>query len=297
MSGMGELHLEIIENRIKTEKNLEIKTSPPVVVYRESIAGKSAEDAEGKSPNKHNRLYFKAETLAPSIVAAFKAGTIPLGRVKKKTEHDVWAALEEAGMESKMTRQVRAIYNGNILLDATRGIVQIGEIQELVTDMFEDVMNKGPIAGEPCQNVMVVLTDAKLHEDSIHRGPAQMYPAVRDGIRIAMRAARPFLLEPVQTLLFEAPEEFVGEISKLVSNKRGQLLNMNQEGTTIQIEARIPVGEMFGLSNTLRSATGGRGSSSVIDQNYERLPEELQNKIINQIRSRKGLKDDVVESE
>jgi elongation factor 2 len=297
MSGMGELHLEIIENRIKTEKHLEIKTSPPVVVYRESIQGKSGEDAEGKSPNKHNRLYFRAEVLPASVIAAFKEGSIPQGRVKKKTEQELWAALEEAGMESKMTRQVRHIYNGNILIDSTRGIVQIGEIQELVNDMFEDVMNKGPVAGEPCQNVLVMLTDAKLHEDAIHRGPAQMYPAVRDGIRIAMRAARPFLLEPVQTLLFEAPEEFVGEISKLVSNKRGQLLDMTQEGTTVQVKARIPVGEMFGMSNQLRSATGGRGSSSVVDQNYDRLPEELQSKITTQIRTRKGLKEDVESTE
>lgn len=292
MSGMGELHLEIIENRIKTEKHLDIKTSTPVVVYRESIQGKNAEDAEGKSPNKHNRLYFRVEPCSPEIVEAFKENKIPLGRVKARTEKEVWAALEEAGMEGKQTRQIRDVFNGNLLFDATRGIVQIGEIQELVNDMFEDVMNKGPVAGEPAQGVMVFLTDAKLHEDAIHRGPAQMYPAVRDGIRAAMKAARPYILEPVQTLLFECPEEYMGEVSKLVSNKRGQLLDMTQVGTTIQVKARVPVGEMFGMSNQLRSATGGRGSSSVIDQNYDRLPEELQAKIIMQIRSRKGLKEE-----
>jgi elongation factor 2 len=292
MSGMGELHLEIIENRIKTEKHLDIKTSTPVVVYRESLQGKNAEDAEGKSPNKHNRLYFRVEPMPAEVTEAFKENKIPLGRVKSRTEKEVWAALEEAGMEGKQTRQIRDVFNGNLLFDSTRGIVQIGEIQELVNDMFEDVMNKGPVAGEPVQGVMVFLTDAKLHEDAIHRGPAQMYPAVREGIRAAMKMARPFILEPVQTLLFECPEEYMGEVSKLVSNKRGQLLDMTQEGTTIQVKARVPVGEMFGMSNQLRSATGGRGSSSVIDQNYDRLPEELQAKIIGQIRSRKGLKEE-----
>jgi elongation factor 2 len=291
MSGMGELHLEIIENRIKEEKGLQIKTSPPVVVYRECIAGKNAVDAEGKSPNKHNRLYFKVEPLSPEVMQAVKDKKIPEGRTKKKTE-ELWMALEEAGFDSKLSRQVRDVFNGNLLVDGTRGIVHIGEIQELVNDMFEDVMTKGPIANEPCQGVMVILTDAKLHEDAIHRGPAQMYPAVRDGIRAAMRDARPYMLEPVQTLLFEAPEEFMGEISKLISNKRGQLLSMNQEGTTIQVEGKIPVGEMFGLANQLRSATGGRGSSSLVDQNFERLPEELQNRIVMQIRSRKGLKEE-----
>ena len=158
-------------------------------------------------------------------------------------------------------------------------------------------MNKGPLANEPCNGVMVILTDAKLHEDAIHRGPAQMYPAVREGIRAAMRQARPYMLEPVQTLMFEAPEEYMGEISKLISNKRGQLLSMDQEGTTIQVRGKVPVAEMFGLANTLRSATGGRGSSSVVDQNFERLPEELQNRVVTAIRQRKGLKEEEVTEE
>lgn len=200
-------------------------------------------------------------------------------------------------METKVTRQVRDVFHSNLLVDGTRGIVHIGEIQELVSDMFEDVMAKGPIAGEPCQGVIVTLTDVKLHEDAIHRGPAQMYPAVRDGIRAAMRAAKPYILEPVQTLLFEAPEEYMGEISKLISNKRGQLLDMNQEGTIIQVKARMPVAEMFGLANSLRSATGGRGSSSVVDQKFERLPEELQRRVIDSIRQRKGLKEEEPASE
>ncbi len=288
ISGMGELHLEIIENRIKTEKGVEVTTSPPVVVYRETVTSDSPGPAEGKSPNKHNRLYFTAKPLTEELKAAIKAGNIPDGRVKKK-DQNLWGALQEAGMSADESRKVRDIYNGNILVDGTRGIVAIGEIQELVNDMFEDVMQKGPIANEPCTGVMVTLTDAKLHEDAIHRGPAQMYPAVRDGIRASMATAKPLLYEPVQTLLFDAPEEYVGEISKLIANKRGQLLDMQAEGSMQQIKAKIPVAEMFGMSNDLRSATGGRGSSSVIDQSFERLPDELQQKIIGQIRSRKGL--------
>jgi elongation factor 2 len=288
ISGMGELHLEIIENRIKTEKHVEITTSPPVVVYRETVTAPSGNEGEGKSPNKHNRLYFKVNPLPEGLKKAMKEGKLPEGRVKKK-DSDLWALLQEAGMSADESRKVRDIYEGNLLIDGTRGIVAIGEIQELVNDMFEDVMKKGPIANEPCFGVLVTLTDAKLHEDAIHRGPAQMYPAVRDGIRMAMAMSKPLLFEPVQTLLFEAPEEYVGEISKLISNKRGQLLDMQADGQLQQITAKIPVAEMFGMSNDLRSATGGRGSSSVIDQVFERLPDELQQKIIGQIRSRKGL--------
>jgi elongation factor 2 len=287
MHGMGELHLEIIENRIRSEKHIEIKTSNPIVVYRETIT-KPSEEAMGKSPNKHNQLFFKVIPVPDNIAKAIKDGEIPEGRIKKK-DLVLRDKFVELGMESKEALKVKEIYNGNILLDSTRGIVHIGEIIEMIMDMFEDVMRAGPLAREPCFKLMVVLTDCKLHEDAIHRGPAQLYVAVRDGIRAAIMTGRPILYEPVQTLLFETPDEHMGEISKLVGNKRGQLLEMNQEGARVQIKAKLPVAETFGLSNDLRSATGGRGSSSLVDQNFERLPDELQNKVVKQIRDRKGL--------
>jgi len=289
MSGMGELHLEIIENRIVKEKHVEVTTTPPVVVYRETITRKSPEPQEGKSPNKHNRLYFTAEPMSDALKLAVKEKKIHQGRIKKKDEA-LWEALRETGMETKEARKVKNIHNGNVFIDDTRGIVQINEIIELVNDMFENVMNAGPVANEPCMGVIIRLVDAKLHEDAIHRGPAQMYPAVREGIRAAMNTAGPVLFEPIQTLRFEAPVEYMGEISKLISNKRGQLLDMQQEGETVTVIGKLPVGEMFGMSSDLRSATGGRGSSFVVDQNFELLPHELQPKIIGQIRSRKGLK-------
>jgi elongation factor 2 len=289
ISGMGELHLEIIENRIITEKKMQIKTSPPIVVYRETILSKSFEPAEGKSPNKHNKLYFIAEPVPQSIRDSIKAGEIPEGRIKKKDLilRDKFVAL---GMETKVADKVKNVYNGNIFIDQTRGEVHIGEIMEMVLDMFEDVMRAGPIAREPGFGMMVSLVDTKLHEDAIHRGPAQLYPAVREGIRESLAQAKPILFEPIQTLRFEAPESYMGEISKLISNKRGQLLEMNQEGALIIVKGKLPVAEMFGLSNDLRSGTGGRGSSSLVDQNFERLPEELQKKVVSQIRNRKGLK-------
>jgi elongation factor 2 len=289
MSGMGELHLEVIENRIKTEKGVEIQSSPPIVVYRETITKRSPGSFEGKSPNKHNKFYFTVEPLTDELKAAVKSGDISGGRVKKNSQ-ELWAGLEAAGMDSKESRKVRDVYNGNMLLDGTRGIVHIGEVIEMISDMFEDVMLKGPLSREPCIGVKVILDDVKLHEDAIHRGPAQVYPAVREGIRGAMMQANPLMFEPVQVLQFDAPVEFMGEISKLISSKRGQLLDMQQEGAHIAVKGKLPVGEMFGLSSDLRSATEGRGNFFVLDQTFEKLPEELQGKIINQIRSRKGLK-------
>jgi len=287
MHGMGELHLEIIENRIKSEKGLDVKTSPPVVVYRETVT-KTGMRFEGKSPNKHNKLYFIVEPLEDEIYAKIKKGDIPQMRIKKKNleVRDMFVA---CGMDRKVADKVKDVYEGNVLIDGTRGIVHIGEIMEMVMDTFEDVMRAGPFAKEPGMKIKVILDDVKLHEDAIHRGPAQMYPAVRMGIKGSMMTAGPCLYEPKQILRIECPEEFMGEISKLINNKRGQLLDVQQEKSTATIKAKLPVAEMIGWSSDLRSATSGRGISSLIDQMFEMLPHELQDKIKKQIVERKGV--------
>ena len=181
-----------------------------------------------------------------------------------------------------------------MLIDNTRGIVHIGEIIEMVMEGYEQVMREGPLAREPSIKVIVRLMDTKLHEDAIHRGPSQVLPAVREAIRGAMVNAQAIIFEPLQILQVDSPSEFLGEISKLVANKRGQLLNVNQEGEHISCKVKLPVSEMFGLSNDLRSATEGRGSFFVVDQAFERLPVDLQDKIIRQVRTRKGLKQESV---
>ena len=288
MSGMGELHLEVIENRIRTEKGVEVQVSPPIVVYRETITKPSGE-VEGKSPNKHNRFYIKVEPLSDELYATVKEGGLPEGMLKKKDE-TVWKILEGAGVNSKESRKIRAVINNNLLFDMTRGIVHIGEIIEMVGEAFKDVMNSGPLAREPCNKVKVMLMDTKLHEDAIHRGPAQVLPAVRDAIRGALLQGVPVLLEPLQELQVDAPASSMGEMSKLVQNKRGQLIDMQQEGEMLQLKAKLPIAEMFGLTSDLRSATEGRGVFYVVDQRFELLPRELQDKIASQIRDRKGLK-------
>ena len=219
-----------------------------------------------------------------------KKGEVPNGQVKKN-DRDKWEKFSACGYDTKIARSVQFVHEGNILIDETRGEVHINEIMQLVIDMFKDVMNKGPLCGEPCVGVKVRLVDCKLHEDSIHRGPAQMYPAVREGIRAAFRTGNPVIYEPIQTVMMEAPSEYMGEMSKLVSNKRGQLLDMQQEGSLTIVKAKLPVAEMFGISSDLRSATGGRGSYFVVDQNFQRIPGELQDKVVTQIRQRKGFKD------
>ncbi len=288
ISGMGELHLEIIENRIKTEKGLEVKTSPPIIVYRETVT-KESPPAEGRSPNKHNGFFIKVEPLEEEIYDLIKSGDLPEGRVKKKSEAVTKALSEKLGWGSDEIRNVRDIYKGNMFLDETRGEVHIQEVIEMIMDSFEMVMDEGPLAREPCMKMKVTLVDIKLHEDAIHRGPAQVYPAVRDGIKGAMNKAGPAIFEPLQVHMIDAPEDFMGSITKLVGSKRGQMLDMNQESGVAQIKAKIPVAEMIGWSNDLRSTTEGRGTSSLMEQQFEKIPSGMQDDVIKKIRERKGL--------
>jgi len=288
ISGMGELHLEIIENRIKTEKGLDVKTSNPIVVYRESVGKSSGQAFEGRSPNKHNSFFIKVEPLGEELAKLIDNGDLPEGRMKKKNEAVV-STLSKIGWGSDEIRNVKDIYKGSMFFDETRGEVHIGEVIEMVLDAFEMVMDQGPLAREPCMRMKVTLEDIKLHEDAIHRGPAQVYPAVREAITEAMRGANATLLEPLQIHVIEVPENFMGAATKLVGGKRGQLLDMTQEMGQAQLKAKIPVAEMIGWSSDLRSATEGRGTSSLLDQQFEKIPASLQEDVIRKIRDRKGL--------
>jgi len=287
MSGMGELHLEIIENRIKTEKGVDVKTSQPIVVYRETVAHEG-EVGEGKSPNKHNLFFIKVEPLEAPVYEAIRKAELPEGRIKKKSE-EIWNKLNECGISNDEARQYRHIYKDCVFLDKTKGNVYINEVIELVLDAFEQVINAGPIAREPCIKLKASLIDLKLHEDAIHRGPAQVYPAVRDSVRQAFASAKPVLYEPLQTMLFEGPTDFMGAITGLIQAKRGQLINVEQNPAQVEIKAKMPVAEMIGLASELRSATEGRGSFSMVDQEFEKMPASVQVNVVKQIRDRKGM--------
>ena len=192
MSGMVELHLEIIENRIKTEKGVEVRTSEPIVVYRETVMKKGAE-GEGKSPNKHNLFFIQVEPLEEEVYQAIKKGELPERRLKKR-EEEIWKKLNECGIPNDEARQYVDIYKECVVINRIKGEVHIGEVIELVLDGIEQVVNAGVLSREPCTKLKINLTDMKLHEDAIHRGPAQVYPAVRDSLRMSINSASPGLL-------------------------------------------------------------------------------------------------------
>jgi elongation factor 2 len=288
MSGMGELHLEITSYRIREEQSIPMNVSPPIVVYRETVLGKSPYSFEGKSPNRHNSFYLEVEPLSLEIVKALREEKVP-SKVKKYKK-EVIKQLTELGMEREEAKGVFACYKTNLFVDATKGIQHLFETKELLKEAFEEVMKKGPRARESLQGVKVRLVDAKLHEDAIHRGPAQVIPAIRNAIYGAMTTAKNVLLEPIQKVVVSAPRDLVGQVTKEILQRRGTIAGMHQEGDLTTIEARAPVAEMLGFSSAIRSATSGRVLWSTENMGFELLPHELQDKITREIRKRKGLK-------
>ena len=287
MSGMGELHLEITEYRIKNEYGVDIVTSEPIVVYRETVAKKSPAPFEGKSPNRHNRFYFVVEPLPENVVKALYNNEIPSDA--KKFRKEIASKLQELGMDKEVAKGVFCISGLNILTDVTKGIQHLFETRELIAQGFEEVMKKGPLANEPCQGVLVKLVDAKLHEDAIHRGPAQVIPAVKKAINGAIMTSDPILLEPMQKVFISTPQEMMGNVSRELNQRRAVILDMKMEGDMVNIEAKAPVAEMFGFASAIRSATGGRVLWSTENIGFEPLPRELQQNIVRKIRERKGL--------
>lgn len=286
VAGMGELHLEIITYRIN-EKGVEIETSEPIVVYRETIAGKAG-PVEGKSPNKHNKFYIEIEPLNESVFNAIVDGDIKEGRVKGK---EMANKFMEAGLVKEEARKVWDVYDKSLFINMTRGIQYLDEIKELLLEGFESAMDDGPIARERVIGIKIKLMDAKIHEDAVHRGPAQVLPAIRKAVYGAIMLAKPTLLEPIQKVFINVPQDYMGSSTREIQNRRGQIVNMLQEGDMVTVESKVPVAEMFGFAGDIRSAAEGRCLWSTENAGFERLPKELQNKIIREIRQRKGLSD------
>lgn len=290
LSGMGELHIEIITKlKIERDAGIPVEVGQPIVVYRETVTGQSPV-VESKSPNKHNKLYFVVEPLEESVLQAYKEGRIPDVDTKRKLDDKIVQELIKAGMDPEEAKRVMCIYEGNVLINMTRGIVHLDEVKELIIQGFKEAMRNGPLAAEKCQGVKVKLMDAVLHEDAIHRGPAQMIPAARFGIRDAMMQANPVLLEPMQFVYINTPQDFMGAAMREISNRRGQILDMEQEGDMAIIKAKCPVAEMFGFAGAIRGATQGRCLWSIEFAGYEKVPRDMQEQLIKQIRERKGLK-------
>jgi elongation factor 2 len=294
LSGMGELHLEITVYRLQVEQGIKVTVSEPIVVYRESISGDNKGRAfEGKSPNRHNRFYIEAEPLPDDVTQALREGQFGDGAVRNQDAKGVGDRFSEFGMNRDLMRKIYAIYGTNVFVNDTKGIQNLHETRELIIEGFNDVCKKGPVADEPLMGVMIRLVDAKLHEDAIHRGPAQTIPAVRNAIKGALLRAKPVIFEPIQKIRIDAPKDVIGKAAREVDKRRGTIEDMPIDGNTASVVGKMPVAESFGFSNDIRAATQGRAIWNTENAGYVHLPPSLFNKVTSEIRERKGLKAEI----
>jgi len=237
-------------------------------------------------------LRISVEPLAPDVVEALRMGNASMDMPEQERRE----VLQDAGMEKETSQNVEHIFGSNVLVDDTKGIQHLNETMELVVEGFEEATDEGPLAGEPVQGALMRLHDARLHEDAIHRGPAQVIPAVREAVHNALIDAEVRLLEPMQDVRIDVPSEHMGSASGEVQGRRGRVDDMYQEGDLMVVEGEAPVEEMIGFSSDIRSATEGRASWNTENAGFQVMADNLQREQIMQIRERKGMKTELHEA-
>ena len=285
ISGQGELHLEVTTQRIERDQGIPVRTGEPIVVFREAPQDPSQE-VEGISPNRHNRFYISVEPLDHEIVETLKLGEATMDMPEQERRE----TLQEAGMEKETSQNVEHIHGTNVFIDDTKGIQHLNETMELIIEGLEEAIDEGPLAGEPVQGALLRLHDARLHEDAIHRGPAQVIPAIRDAVHRSLIDAEVRLLEPIQEVRIDVPNEHMGAASGEVQGRRGRVDDMYQEGDLMVVEGIAPVEEMIGFASDIRSATEGRASWNTENAGFQVMADNLQREQIMDIRERKGMK-------
>jgi len=284
ISGMGTLHLEIALTWIQ-KAGLEVVAGRPIILYRETIQ-KKGRVFEGKSPNKHNRIYMRVEPLEEEVIELIRKGEL----FEEMDRKQIAKILREHGWDAEEARNVWAIDpRGNILVDATKGAQYLQETKQMIIGGFQRVMGEGPLAAEAMRGVKAVLTQVELHEDPVHRGYAQIAPATWRSLYASILSADPILLEPVLKIEAKVPPELMGAVTSTISGKRGRVIDVRQSEYITVVVGEIPASESFDLSEAMRSATMGKAFWATEFSQWKPVPASIRDKIIQEIRKRKGM--------
>jgi elongation factor 2 len=285
LSGMGELHLEITAYRMQ-EAGLKVNTSKPIVIYRETISHDyKGPPIMGKSPNKHNKLWVTMEKLPEEIIEAIRSGKIS----EMQTRDERQKTLKGFGWSTEDARAVVAIEGTNILVNRIKGRQYVEEIMDHAKSGFREAVNTSVLAKEPAYGLKINLEDVSVHEDPVHRGPAQILPMTWRPIWCAFLLSDPKLLEPLISFECKVPNDFVSNVIAIVQKRRGKILDMVNEEDMVIVKAEMPVSESFGLAEELRSSTQGRAFWATQFSRWAPVPESLSAEVIKQIRERRGL--------
>jgi len=304
IAGAGELHLEICLKDLQDDfmNGAPLKISEPVVSFRETVSASSDQDCLSKSPNKHNRLYCRAEPFPEGLAEAIENGKIT-ARDDPKTRGRVLA--DDFGWDVTDARKIWCFgpegTGPNVVVDITKGVQYLAEIKDSIVAGFQWVTKEGAIAEENMRGIRFNLIDVVLHADAIHRGGGQLIPTARRVFYAAQLTAKPRLQEPVYLVEIQCPETAMGGIYSVLNRKRGQVFEeVNRPGTPIyNVKAYLPVMESFGFSAELRAQTSGQAFPQCVFDHwaiFQGDPLEKGSKleeIVTGIRKRKGLKPEI----
>lgn len=238
ISGMGELHLEVIVDRLFREFKVEANVGRPQVAYRETIT------KEASAQGKHVRQ---------------TGGSGQYG--------DVWIKVEP-NERGKGFEFVNAIVGGSVPKEYIKP----------VENGIREALEKGIIAGYPMIDVKATLYDGSYHE--VDSSEMAFKIAGSLGVKAATQKAGPILLEPVMLVEVTTSEEYYGDVIGDLNRRRGTILGMENRGTMAVVKGHVPMAEMFGYVNDLRSMTSGRASYSMEFAHYEPVPRNIAETII-----------------
>jgi elongation factor 2 len=285
LSGMGELHLEITAYRMQ-EAGLKVKLSKPIVIYRETISHDyRGAPVMGKSPNKHSKLWITMEKLPEEIIEAIREEKV----TEMQTRDERQKNLRALGWSTEDARSVIAIEETNILVNRIKGRQYVEEVLDHVKSGFREAVHTSVLAKEPAYGLKINLEDITVHEDPVHRGPAQILPMTWRPIWCAFLMSDPKLLEPLLSFECKVPNNFVSPVISLVQKRRGKILDMTNDEDMVIIKAEMPVSESFGIADELRSSTQGRAFWATQFSRWAPVPEQMQADTIKAIRERRGL--------
>jgi elongation factor G len=251
ISGMGELHLEILVDRMKREFNVEANVGKPQVAYRETILGSS--DAEGK--------YIKQT-----------GGKGQYGHVKIKMKK-----MEPVDPDAKVAKNITREDHFEFINNIKGGVIP----QEFIAPVekgLREAMTRGFLAGFPMVDISIDLYDGSYHD--VDSSEIAFKIAASMAFQEAAKKAKPVILEPIMKVEVIVPEKFMGDITGNLSGKRGQIEGMEDRGMNKAVHAKVPLSEMFGYTTTLRSMTEGRGNMTMEFDHYDVVPANVAADII-----------------
>ena len=251
ISGMGELHLEIMVDRMKREFSVEANVGKPQVAYKETITGSA--DVENK--------YVKQS-----------GGRGQYGHVKIRLEK-----LDYSVADEDLAKNVKR-KDGLQFTNSIKGGVIPQEYIPAVEKGVREAMTRGVLAGYPIVDVAIELYDGSYHD--VDSSEVAFKIAASQAFQEAAKKASPKILEPMMKVEVTVPDEYVGDITGDLSSKRGLIEGTEQQGMVQAIRAIVPLSEMFGYMNSLRSMTSGRGSFTMEFERYDVVPQNVAEDII-----------------